>query len=256
VRDDPVVIGALGGSGTRVVARLARAAGVFMGSRLNWAEDPEPMMEFYDAWLRRYLERDGGFDPAQSIAAKKEFDARLEEHLAGLDDPAAPWGVKVPRSLLMLRFWQQRFPRFKFVHLIRSGLDMVYSDDRWQLHMFGDLILSDEERGYDEHLQAMVYWRRVNAAAADYGERELASRYSRIRFEDLCAQPARVCRELGRFLNTPDPARLVQSGFQEITPPPTLGRWQRQPAEEVAELKRLGSAVLERFDYPNTYAGQ
>ena len=220
-----------------------------MGSRLNWAEDSEPIMEFYESWLRRYLERDGVFDAAESMAAKRQFDACLEEHLAGLDDPAAPWGVKVPRSILMLGFWQQRFPRFKFVHLIRSGLDMAYSDDRWQLNTVGDLVLTEEERQYDERLQSMAYWRRVNASAANYGEGELAPRYLRIRFEDLCAEPARVGQELGQFLNSPDPVFLAQSGLQQITPPATLGRWQDQPTEEVAELKRVGGAVLERFGY-------
>ena len=149
----------------------------------------------------------------------------------------------------MLGFWQQRFPRFKFVHLIRSGLDMAYSDDRWQLHMVGDLVLTDEERQYEERLQSMAYWRRVNASAADFGERDLAPRYLRIRFEDLCAEPARVCQELGQFLNSPDPICLAQSGIQQVSPPSTLGRWQNQPAEEVAELKRVGGAVLERFGY-------
>lgn len=220
-----------------------------MGSRLNWAEDSEPIMEFYDSWLRRYLERGGVFDAVESTAAEEQFGACLEEHLAGLDDPAAPWGVKVPRSILMLGYWQQRFPRFKFVHLIRSGLDMAYSDDRWQLQTVGDLVLTDEERGYDERLQSMAYWRKVNASAANYGEEELAPRYLRIRFEDLCAEPARVCQELGQFLNSPDPACLAQAGIREITPPPTLGRWQHQPAEEVAEIKRVGGAVLERFGY-------
>ena len=220
-----------------------------MGSRLNWAEDSEPIMEFYDAWLRPYLERDGAFDAVQRTAADEQFDARLEEHLDGLDDPAAPWGVKVPRNILMLGYWQQRFPRFKFVHLIRSGLDMAYSDDRRQLHMVGDLVLTDEERGYDERLQSMAYWRRVNASAADFGERELAPRYLRIRFEDLCAEPARVCRGLGRFLNSPDPACVAQAGVREISPPPTLGRWQHRPAEEVAELDRVGGGALERFGY-------
>ena len=227
-----------------------------MGSRLNWAEDSEPIMEFYDSWLRRYLERDGVFDAAESMAARRQFDACLEEHLAELDDPTVPWGVKVPRSILMLGFWQQRFPEFKFVHLIRSGLDMAYSDDRWQLHMVGDLVLTAEERQYDERLQSMAYWRRVNASAADLGERELAPRYLRIRFEDLCAEPARVGHELGQFLNSPDPVVLAKSGLQLITPPATLGRWQNQAAEEVAELKRLGNAVLERFGYSSAQAGQ
>ncbi len=252
VRDDPVVIGALGGSGTRVVARIARAGGVFMGSRLNRAEDSVPMMEFYDAWLHRYLERDAVFSAVESIAAEEQFRARLEDHLAGFDHPAAKWGVKVPRSILMLGYWQQRFPRFKFVHLIRSGLDMAYSDDRYQIRMFGHLVLTEEERGYDDPIQAMAYWRRVNASAASFGEREMDQRYLRMRFEDLCSDSDQACLKLGRFLGVPELERLVKAGGREITPPATLDRWQNQSAEEVAELKRVGGDVLECFGYLNT----
>ena len=43
----PNVIGATGGSGTRVVARLVRQAGMFIGTNLNKADDPVAIGDFW-----------------------------------------------------------------------------------------------------------------------------------------------------------------------------------------------------------------
>src|SRR3954471_11566351 len=61
MRDDPVVIGGTGGSGTRVVARMLRTAGVFMGGRLNSADDALDLAEFDWTWGLDLL-RDGATD--------------------------------------------------------------------------------------------------------------------------------------------------------------------------------------------------
>ncbi|HYM00749.1 MAG TPA: hypothetical protein VEZ90_17470, partial [Blastocatellia bacterium] len=37
-REAPVVIGAVGGSGTRVISKIARSVGYFIGTHLNEAE--------------------------------------------------------------------------------------------------------------------------------------------------------------------------------------------------------------------------
>jgi len=50
----PIVIGGIGGSGTRVVVSLLQAAGVFMGSRLNGSLDLLDFVPLFDAhveWL-------------------------------------------------------------------------------------------------------------------------------------------------------------------------------------------------------------
>ena len=77
-------------------------------------------------------------------------------------------------------------------------------------------------------------------------------RYLRMQFEDLCSDSDQACLKLGRFLGVPELECLVKAGVREITPPSTLGRWQNQSAEEVAELKRVGGDVLECFGYLNT----
>lgn len=247
-RTPPILVGALGGSGTRVVARLLRHAGVFMGADLNAAEDSEPVMRFYGTWLRRYLARRGRLRPRELEAATAELERALVEHLRGFDARSGPWGVKVPRNLLALPLWHRLFPDLRFVHVVRDGLDMAYSGDRNQLRLVGDLVLTWIERRYAEPRRAVAYWRRANAAAADYGESRLGSRYLLLRFEEVCARPleayARLCALAGTSPSVPP--ETVEA---EVSPPATLGRWREHPEAEVARLIASAGGALERFGY-------
>lgn len=244
------MIGALGGSRTRAFARILRHAGVFMGSRLNEAEDSRPFIEFYDAWGPACLEAGGGFPDDHRKSAQSTFleCLALARHLADLPRPDAPWGVKVPRNLLFTRLWIELFPDLRFIHVIRHGLDMAYSGDTNQLRLYGDLVLTPEERGYARKLQAIAYWSRVNLAAASFGERDLGDRYLRLRFEDLCVDPVRRVSEIFDFLGVRDRSRLAAAAA-EVRPPSTIGRWHAQPAIELKVMMKVGRPALERFHY-------
>ena len=255
VRKDPVIIGALGGSGTRVFTRIARHAGIFMGSRLNSYEDSEPIIDFYDAWARPYLQVGGCLPDGEQKTAEGKFFNCLEDHLFGLPAHDSLWGVKVPKSILMIRFWRQIFPDAKFIHVIRSGLDMAYSADYNQLHSYGDLVLSQEEQSYSARLKAISYWCRVNLSAASFGETDLGEQYLRIRFEDLCTEPARIVRQIFDFLEASDRSKL-SAAIAEVSFPETIGRWRTHPVEEVYEIMRLGRPGLERFRYWNSLIWQ
>src|SRR3989304_2091874 len=51
----PCIMGATGGSGTRVVARIARRAGLFIGNDLNISDDALPFGDYSDHWINSYL---------------------------------------------------------------------------------------------------------------------------------------------------------------------------------------------------------
>jgi hypothetical protein len=51
----PSIMGATGGSGTRVVARIARRTGLFIGANLNPAEDALEIAAYYDRWINPYF---------------------------------------------------------------------------------------------------------------------------------------------------------------------------------------------------------
>jgi hypothetical protein len=250
-RVDPLVIGAMGGSGTRVFTKIARHAGLFMGGHVDGQEDSRSMSPFYNEFATAYLAANGDLDSDHSDHLCRRFTECLRDHLEGLPAPDHPWGIKNPRSILMLRFWHQRFPSMRFLHVIRSGLDMAYSDAYNQVRRHGNTVL-DTDLDLPRAERMLLWWDWVNGMAADYGEAELGARYLRVRLEDLCSSPKRTIRDLFDFVGKEG---RVRPAVAEVTTPATLERWRDQPADEVAHLVDLGRASLERFGYiPNSLA--
>jgi hypothetical protein len=244
-RADPLVIGAIGGSGTRVFSKISRHAGVFMGGHVDQQEDSQPVSRFYSEFASEYLAANGRLDDRQREQMSAFLADRLREHLEGLPAPDHPWGIKNSRSILMLPFWHERFPAMRFLHVIRNGLDMAYSEQQNQVRRHGQAVLGAEmDRPGPE--RAMLWWARVNGAAADYGEAKLGDRYLRVRLEDLCAAPKRTVRSLFAFVQSEGP---IKAAVREVTTPQTLGRWRERPQSEVVQLTALGEAALKRFGY-------
>lgn len=81
--------------------------------------------------------------------------------------------------------------------------------------------------------------------AADYGEKHLGGKYLRVRFEDLCADPAPTVLRVFEFFGLQGDAQEVAD--LEVSPPVTLGRWRREPS--FAEVSKVGARALRRFGY-------
>ena len=167
------MIGAVGGSGTRVFSRIARHAGVFMGNRRDDQEDARSLSPFYGEFTTDYLAAHGCPDAAWSARAGTRLLECLREHLEGLPGPEHPWGVKNPRSLLMLPFWHERFPELRFLHVIRDGRDMAYSQAQNQVRRHGrallgsDMELPPSSVPRDRRCSAREAHRRARSGAAD-----------------------------------------------------------------------------------------
>jgi hypothetical protein len=245
---DPVLIGAVGGSGTRAVARILAQAGFFIGANRNHAEDSVPVMDFYKTWLRSYIALRGALACDAALSQADDFCRAIADHRTGVGRSDRPWAVKNPRSLLMLPYWHQKFPRFRFIHVIRNGLDMAYSKDKNQPEMFQDSMLTAEELEFPLPLRAIAYWRTVNLAAADYGAAMLGSSYYLLRFEDLCYEPKSAIEKLAAFVETPID---LAAAISQVTPPATIDRFQARPVAEIRSLVALGSPALEHFGYWN-----
>ena len=242
----PILVGAVGGSGTRVVARLLAQAGFFIGADRRVSEDSEPIQDFYNVWLRRYIECDGNLQEEEKERAARDFQQAIEDHRQGIGGPDTPWAVKVPRSLLMLPYWHDAFPGAHFIHVVRNGLDMAYSNDGNQLRMFGDLLLTDVEQELPRPLRAMAYWNSANLRAAQRGEVLFRERYHVLRFEDLCLRPAETILALTSFTGGDVD---VAKASTEVNVPSTIERWRDHPASETLELLKLGRPALEHFGY-------
>jgi N-acetylglucosaminyl-diphospho-decaprenol L-rhamnosyltransferase len=234
---EPGVIGATGGSGTRVVAEIVRRGGMFIGSDLNCSLDALDFAVFADRWIGRE-------QPTQAAAELRSLVRRQHTEAEG-----RPFGWKEPRSIYLLPFLAGELPGLRFLHLVRDGRDMALSTNQVQLRKHGDAVLgaSDEP----EALRSISLWREVNIRAADYGER-LGERYLRIRFEDLCAQPAEVTAQVLRFFGLDGDAEQIAA--EEIRAPASVGRWRHEPPESVRLLEERAADALERFGYQSSPA--
>ena len=253
----PLIIGAIGGSGTRVVARLARHAGYDLGAHLNSAEDALEFQSFHDKWINRFLKAELRRRPLRQDEVermKEDFQQSVSRHLSGSaieDVSRIRWGWKAPRSIYLLPFLHQQFPGLRFMHVLRDGRDMALSKNQNQVRKHGAAVLSWRERIFCSLPErSLRLWERVNLRAANYGETRLNENYHVVRFEDLCRAPVEATAGIMSFLNVGVDAAASVAQL-EIVAPTSIGRWREQPAWLVARLERSGKIALGKFGYLN-----
>jgi len=245
------VIGATGGSGTRVVARIARQAGYNLGGNLNEAEDALEFYGFFDAWIDPYIlaqRQERGLTSWQSARMKEDFYAALARHIPEAERRRQLWGWKAPRSIYLLPFFHGECPHVKFVHLLRDGRDMALSSNQNQLRKHGAAVLEFRERLFHSTRErSILLWQKINIFAADFGESHMGENYLRIRFEDLCGAPGETVRRILAFLGSPIDAEAIARA--EVVPPKTLGRWRECSPRVISRLQEKGGTGLRRFGY-------
>jgi hypothetical protein len=243
----PRVIGATGGSGTRVLARIVRAGGLFIGTRLNDYEDALDFGAYSDRWINAFVSANGELPEAERVEMTSELAAIVESHCADLPADALGWGWKEPRSVYLLPYLDTVMPTLRYVHFVRDGRDMAFSENQNQLRKHGSVVLDDEQRGLEKPVQSIALWTAVNLRAADYGEQVLRERYLRVRFEDLCIEPGTTARRVFEFLELEGDAEGM--AVAAVRPPSTLGRWRDENAATVLALHEIAAPALERFGY-------
>jgi hypothetical protein len=233
----PGVIGATGGSGTRVIARVVQQAGMYVGSDLNRSEDALDFGAFSDRWIDRH---ERGEETPAMVEELRALVARQHAEAAG-----RPWGWKEPRSLYLLGLLDEQLPGLRFLHVVRDGRDMALSSNQVQLRKHGDAVLGAGAE--PEALRSIALWRAINLRAAETGER-MGDRYLRLRFEDLCAEPERRVAEVLRFFGLEGDAERIAA--EEVQAPPSLGRW--RDSDLRAALTERAADALARFGYQSS----
>ncbi len=242
----PLVVGATGGSGTRVMARVLRKAGWFMGNRVSPRnEDSLPIAWFLTKWLKA-LKDFPDVDSRILGRALRDFERMVHIHRRGIPSANDLWGWKNPRSVWLIPFLVNRFPELKFVHMIRDARDMMLSENIYFLRQFGHWLLGPDWWRNPEAAQLQL-WRLSNKRAVEFAQKYLKDRYYMVRYEDLCQKPAETVRGLMQFLSAPemDVGPLIEG----IRDRGNIGRWRRAGAPQVVNLDLDARADLESFGY-------
>jgi hypothetical protein len=246
----PLVIGATGGSGTRVVAAIVRRAGFFIGTNLNNSLDSMEFPTMYDRWINRFQLRDlAPLCEEENALMTGDFTDCINRHKSTMPGGQRLWGWKEPRSILLLPFLDEQFPGMRFIHVIRDGRDMAFSTNQNQLRKHGAAVLEGTLGEAPQAVRSAALWAKINATAAAYGEARMAGRYMRVKYETLCSEAPRTVREIVGFLGV-DGAVSIDEFASEISPPESIGRWRAMADKPTLDsMHEVAGYALREFDY-------
>ena len=113
----------------------------------------------------------------------------------------AGWGWKEPNTHIYLDHLGERFDGLKYIHVVRHGLDMAHSTNRYQLANWGRHLGVDSANSAESQPSlALKFWVRANQRVLALGEELGPERFLWIRFDDLCASPEVEISRLVSFL--------------------------------------------------------
>ena len=172
---------------------------------------------------------------------------------AGLESKAR-WGEKTPRNSFWIDEIRALFPTAQFIHIVRDGRDQAID-------------ISDSLLWPYSVYSGAGLWERYVSAVRDSAARLTRDAFHEIRYEDLCAAPETVIRDLCEFLGEKfDPSMLAphetrsarawsEHPLHAKTAQPISTKYcemyrTRLSAEDVAALESLIGGTLQRFNYP------
>ena len=166
------------------------------------------------------------------------------------------WGEKTPRNSFWIDEIHALFPAAQFIHIVRDGRDQAID-------------ISDSLLWPYSVYSGAGLWERYVTAVRDSAARLPAGAFHEIRYEDLCAAPETVIRELCRFLGEDFDGRMLAphetrsarawSGhpLHAKTAQPISKKFcemyrTRLSAADVTALEGLIGGTLQRFGYALT----
>ncbi len=195
----PVVIGGIGGSGTRLVAQIFEKNNYFLGANLNASYDNLDFSSLFPE-LRTLLQTYGRQDmvvKAHINSVLQNIRKRIIFDLYKLGYPR--WGWKVPTSFFILESLKLHFPTMCYIHVIRHGLDMAFSSNHNQLHNWGFFFNIDSSKEPLEK-RLLSYWIRSNEFAISECQRLFGKRYFIFNYDRFCQQPIHELHRLSDFI--------------------------------------------------------
>ncbi len=260
-----IAVGGLGGSGTRVIARMLQMLDIYVGSSLNSKLDNLWFTLLFkrQSWFRAMPEPDdfffalSMFRRAMEAGLAGNLPRNAEERLRTIKVEAGRagtslgltvttleeflhsrpynrqrfrgWGWKEPNTHVFLPQIAAAIPNLKYVHVIRNGLDMAFSSNQQQLANWGALIGRFDVDGVKlSPKMALDFWIAANRRATDIGNVIGPDMFHLLNYDRLCANPEEEIRGLLRFLRL-DAHNPDPAPLKQIIAPVSLGRFRNHP---------------------------
>jgi len=272
----PVAVGGVGGSGTRLIAQCLRELGYFVGSDLNESNDNllftllfkrDEILESTDEEFRELLSifyrgmlGEGELSPSQ-VARLKALAKTSRNRLSvewlqdrviallqknkntGSMGGRGYWGWKEPSTHVVLDRLLDIIPGMKYIHVVRNGLDMAYSENQNQLAWWGSHFLGEEIELSPRC--SLKYWCAVHRRVLNIGE-SMGANFLLLNYDEFCTGGDSGIKQLYDFLAVDDDRAVVQSQLLGlIDTPDSIGRYKNQDIsvfdkKDVQYVEQLG----------------
>jgi hypothetical protein len=248
----PIVIFNKSHSGSRLLARLLASQGVYIGGDLNVSADALSLLPLVEHLVTTYYPDYAPLWSASRWPAETEelILGCFEQHLARHDGHSR-WGWKLCETTYILPVIAAIFPQAKFIHLIRDGRDVAFSDHVAPVQSFWRKVYFNEDRiaewrglsltnrGYDvaSHVYNALHWINSIEVGRRYGAM-LHERYLEIRYEDLCTDFARVSSRILTFCDLPANEAALRQVEGEVSLA-SIGKFRKQPVRKQHQAMRL-----------------
>lgn len=157
------------------------------------------------------------------------------------------WGWKEPNSHIYIEYLPKYFSDMKYIHVIRNGLDMAFSRNRYQLNYWGDLYGVTVTELKDNALSKALleYWIKSNERTIQLGQTLLENRFFLLNFDELCLNPGEEICQLIRFLDMDPESVDVDSLTSLVKKPSSTKRYKQHgiemfDEEQIKAVRNLG----------------
>lgn len=266
----PVVVGGVGGSGTRLVALILKQSGYNIGEDLNESLDNLAFTFLFKRpkWLNNNVDNEKAISVGLTILRKTliggsklsipehvfvmkalvsmvfhghnhkgdgrgkwAFDRWLQllHHVSSYPGMDTGWGWKEPNSYLILKSLYHVYPSLRYIHCVRHGLDMAYSQNQQQLMNWGGWFgITAAEVLKDKAQASFRFWKEANRSVIKYSDHLGSDNFYLLNFDRMCRHPGEEVSSLMNFLQPGYPGCKIEqlAGLPKL--PSSSGRYKRE----------------------------
>jgi hypothetical protein len=251
-------------SGSRLLVGLLAAAGVFMGSERNESEDALPFLALVESLVVRHYPDYSELlhHPERQSETAMMLARALASHLRNYQ--GGPWGWKLCETTYILPVLAYLFPTARFIHLIRDGRDVAFSDHVapkepfWQkvfintnrLPFWNGLFFGRHSRSTYRlfpHLYNIQHWSNSVGLGRRFGSM-LGANCLEVRYEQLCLDFVTEARRVTEFagLACGESEMAALAGTVSTA---RIGRYRRHSRFKVWQVTRRAAPLLAELGY-------
>ena len=268
-------IGGLGGSGTRLIAQVTREFGCEIGRDLNHANDnlwftllfkrlsilQASAQEIDRLWkiFVKGMTRGACFDrseinvlnelskedrPGHDVEWLRErVDSLLK--VEPISDRSLSWAWKEPNTHVVIDQLFAIEPKLKYIHVVRNGLDMAYSNNQNQAMLWGEAYTHKAFELTPKY--SLMFWRAVQTKM-EFVSKVMKSNFLFLSFDELCSNSKQESKRLLEFLDVSATAENISKVVELVDKPKSIGRFKRHGlghfrSEDVDYVSQLGFDV-------------